>query len=241
MIQSVSLTGDFAVVTGTACGTTLAPSAACTFQVAFTPSAGGQRSGTLVVTDNAPTPSQSVALTGSGIDFTLAADGSTTATVANGKSAAYPLLLNSAAGISGSATLTCKGAPANSTCVVSPGSVALGSSTLVTVTVATGVASAALRRDTRDAALHILSPFLVAGLVPFGALFLRRKRIASLLGVLVFCVVAGGGCGAGREIPLSGEPIPVSGATTPAGTYTITVTAASSGLTRTMNLTLTVQ
>ncbi len=242
LIQSVSLTGDFVLVAGGSCGASVAPSAACTLQLTFAPSVGGQRSGALVISDSAPASPQTLSLNGTGIDFTLAADGITSATVASGKSATYPLLLNSAAGMSGNATLTCKGAPANSTCVVSPGIAALGSSTLVTVTVATGVASAALRRGTGNAALRTASPFLLAGLIPFGALFLRRKRVTSLLGTLaVLCIVAGGGCGAGREIPLSGSSTPVAGAATPAGTYLITVTATSSGLTRSMNLTLTVQ
>ncbi len=242
LIQSVSLTGDFALANGGTCGSSVAPAATCTFLVAFAPSAGGLRSGSLVVTNNAPASPQMLSLTGSGIDFSLAADGNTSATVANGKSAIYPLLLSSAAGMSGAANLTCTGAPANATCVVSPGSAALGSSTLVTVTVATGVVSAALRNRTVSATIQTVSPFLLAGLVPFGALLLRRKRVASLLGLLaVLCVAAGGGCGAGREIPLSGYGTPIPGAITPPGSYTITVAATSSGLTRTMNLSLIVQ
>jgi len=65
----------------------------------------------------------------------------------------------------------------------------------------------------------------------------RRSWVASF--VLLGCLVAATGCGAGRAIPLEGgsnpgQPIPI----TPAGTYTIAASASSGGLTRAVNLTL---
>lgn len=56
--------GDF-TQTNT-CGASLAASATCTVSVTFTPTAAGSRSASLVVTDNAPGGSQSVALSGTG-------------------------------------------------------------------------------------------------------------------------------------------------------------------------------
>ncbi len=56
--------GDFALAADN-CGTTLAPSTNCTVQVAFTPKVTGSRSGTLVITSNAPEGPLNVALTGS--------------------------------------------------------------------------------------------------------------------------------------------------------------------------------
>lgn len=243
-IQSVSVTGDFALVSGGTCGSGLAPATTCTYQVVFAPTAGGSRSGALVLVDNAANASQTLSLTGSGVDFSLAADGSTTISVANGKSAIYPLLLSSAAGMSGSATLTCTGAPVNATCVVSPTSAPLGATTLVTVTAATGVTTTTAQRESPGPGSRRMSPLVFAGLLPIGLLIRRRGRVMGRLAMLaILCVGLGAGCGSGRAIPVMGDGGGTldPGAVTPAGSYTLTVTATASGLTRTMNLSLTVQ
>lgn len=239
-VQKTSLTGDFAFAPGGTCGTTLAPSSACTFQVAFVPATGGTRTGALVITDDAPNSPHVLLLTGAGIDFALAADGTASATIASGKVASYALLLSAVGTTSGVANLTCSGAPVNSTCVVAPGSAALGPATLVTVTVATGISATAVEiSDPLRAAKRSLP--LLACVVPFGVLFLRRRRAVRWVGMLALvCVASGGGCGSGRLIPGAGGVGPVAGATTPPGSYTLTVSATVSGLTRTMNLSLTV-
>ena len=55
-IATTTITGDFAIVPGTnTCPATLAVAAACTLQLAFTPTTGGPRTGTLTLTDNSPT------------------------------------------------------------------------------------------------------------------------------------------------------------------------------------------
>ncbi len=98
LIQSITLTGDFALAaTGGTCGVALSPGTACTVAVVFTPMTSGLRSGSLSIVDNAPASQtapqagvQTVPLTGTAIDFALAADGPTTLTVANGKVAAFP-------------------------------------------------------------------------------------------------------------------------------------------------------
>ena len=122
-IAAVTLTGDFGLIAvGSTCGNTLAIASSCTMQVSFAPTAAGPRNGTLTVTDNALNSPQTITLTGTGVDFTLAPNGSTTVTVANGSSAVYPLLLSSAANVPGTATLTCAGVPANAKCTISPAS-----------------------------------------------------------------------------------------------------------------------
>ena len=61
------------------CASSLAAGASCTINVIFKPSAGGDRSASLSVTDNAPGNPQTATLTGTGDDFTLtAASGSAT-------------------------------------------------------------------------------------------------------------------------------------------------------------------
>ena len=148
LIGSVSLTGDFQLAaTGSTCSVALAPATACTVAVVFSPTASGLRDGALTIADNAPASQantqaglQTVPLTGTAIDFALAADGPTSLTVISGKPATFPLLLSTPANLSGIVTLACTGAPANSVCTISPNTLPLNNSapTLVTVTLATG-------------------------------------------------------------------------------------------------------
>ncbi|HEX9198378.1 MAG TPA: choice-of-anchor D domain-containing protein, partial [Acidobacteriaceae bacterium] len=145
LIQSMGATGDFAIVAGgNTCGTSLAPGSACTAQIVFAPTMGGARAGGFTVVDNAGSSPQSLQLTGMGVDFALNANGNTSATIAAGGQAVYPLLLTSAAGVPGTVAFTCGPIPAHSTCTVNPASPALGGTTTITVTVATSVAGAAL-------------------------------------------------------------------------------------------------
>src|SRR5262249_22315439 len=113
LVQSIVIAGDFVIVPGSnSCAGTVAVSAACTMQVAFAPTAGGPRAGTLTVTDNAPSSPQSLSLVGSGVDFTLDPDGGTSVTTTSGQNAVYPLLLSSAANVTGTVSFSCTGAPA---------------------------------------------------------------------------------------------------------------------------------
>jgi hypothetical protein len=63
-ISSISITGDFSQTNN--CPASLGPGLGCTVNVTFLPSTTGTRNGTLTVTDNAPSGSQSVALSGYG-------------------------------------------------------------------------------------------------------------------------------------------------------------------------------
>ena len=58
----------------------------------------------------------------------------------------------------------------------------------------------------------------------------------------MLCLILPMGCGAARRIPVTGTDETTSSAVlTPSGTYPITVSAASAGLVRTVQLTLVVQ
>jgi len=239
LVQSVLVAGDFVVVPGSdSCGSTVAVSTACTLQIKFAPTVGGPRSGSLTVTDNAANSPQVLSLIGTGVDFALNSNGTTSLTIANGQNAVYPLLLSSAANVPGTATFTCTGAPANSTCNVTPASVALGSATTVSVTVLTGVTSTAASARPR---MHRTNIAWFATLFPLSLLTLRRSRRSYVVVVLLGCLIAGTGCGAGRAIPLGSGSNPTPIPVTPAGTYTVVASASSGGLTRTVNLTLIVQ
>ncbi len=242
LVQNIAITGDYLILRGSnTCGSSVDVGAACTMQVAFVPTAGGPRSGSLAVADNAGNSPQTLSLTGSGVDFTLNSNGGTSLTITNGQNAVYPLLLSSAANIPGMATFTCTGAPANSTCNVTPESVALGNTTTVSVTVLTGVTTAAVRARPR---VNRADMVWLAALFPLSLLMLRRTRGSRLVSFLALCcLIVASGCGAGRAIPLESgsNPNPPPGPVTPAGTYTIVASASSGGLTRTVNLTLIVE
>ena len=68
-ITSLAITGtnasDFAEIADT-CGPSLAAGGTCTIGVTFTPSASGQRTGTLSITDNATGSPQTASFTGTG-------------------------------------------------------------------------------------------------------------------------------------------------------------------------------
>ncbi|WP_260703140.1 choice-of-anchor D domain-containing protein [Edaphobacter flagellatus] len=234
-LSTLAISGDFVVVPGSnTCGSTVAAGAACSLQIAFAPGVSGTRNGALTVASNAPNSPHTLSLAGPGVDFRLEGNGSTTATIASGQNAVFPLLFTSGAAVAGqSAALTCSGAPQNASCRITPATMAIdGNATTVAVTVLTGTTNAAVRRS-GEMGWAVL-------LLPAGVFAMRRRRIVSVLALCA--VLAANGCGAGRLIPSrTGPGSGGGGVVTPAGTYNMTVTATSAGLTRTVNLTLIVQ
>jgi hypothetical protein len=237
-IATIALDGDFAAAPGSnTCTDTLAIGSACTMQLTFKPTSGGTRRGSLTIADSAINSPQTLPLTGPGVEFALAPNGSASVTTSSGQNAVFPLLFTSGPAVAGAkVSLTCSGAPANSTCNITPSSLVLdGNATTVSVTVLTGVPNLS--------ALHQPGPFLWAALLfPAGLFAIRRRRLAAA--ALLSLLIVAAGCGAGRKIPSNGGPGSgggTSGAVTPTGTYNIVVTASSAGLTRTVNLTLVVQ
>jgi FG-GAP-like repeat/Abnormal spindle-like microcephaly-assoc'd, ASPM-SPD-2-Hydin len=257
-ISQISATGDFKETN--TCGATLGASTSCQISVTFAPTTGGSRAGTLtVVSANSP----SVALSGTGVDFSLAAGSSGSggsATVTAGATATYSMSLTGGAGFSGTVALTCSGAPTNSTCSISPSSVTVSGITPVPATVSVmttarsfvgplgkGPASEPRRIFAVRAPGISLALAATLTLLLFSLSAARRRRfawmpLATLSLLMAIATVAMSGCGGGS----SGGPVgptPTSG--TAAGTYPITVTAtAGSGanaVSHTVQLTLTVQ
>ena len=238
-ISSISMSGDYAIApSSNTCGQSLAPAGVCTLGVVFAPSTGGPRSGTLTMVDSAVSSPQTMQLTGSGSDFSLAVNGASSLTVASGQAATYALLLSSAANVTGSVTFTCTGVPAHSTCTVNPASVALGGSTPMTVTVATGLST--VRLDAPP--MPWTKPLTwFAALLPT-CFFCRRKRWPQRLVLLLvaLALASAGGCATGRLEPGTGTS-GSSTAVSPSGNYSLVVTGSSAGLTRTIPLTLVIQ
>jgi hypothetical protein len=235
-LSGVAVSGDFAIAANS-CGSSLAAGTNCTLTLTFTPTAAGGRAGALIFTDSAASSPQSVALSGVGIDFALAADGASSTTISSGQTATYLLQLTSAAGVPGNAAFTCTGVPAASVCTVTPATTALyaAGGTVVTVTIATGVTGARMEAPM----MPWSSPVVwLAVMAPLGFLGWRRRR-----GWLLLAAIGLVGCSTvGRTIPPGGgDGGTAPPVVTPSGSYTIVVAGSSAGLVRTVNLTLVVE
>ncbi|MBZ5564256.1 MAG: FG-GAP-like repeat-containing protein [Acidobacteriia bacterium] len=243
-ITSIAASGDFAQTN--TCGGSVDVGASCEISVVFKPQAGGSRTGNLSIADNAAGSPQTVALSGTGQDFAISA-GTTSATVSAGQTASYTLRLASEGGFSGAVTLTCTGAPSAATCSVTPGSVALAASgaTPVTVSVTTTARSVVPPPDRHRPPGFVSPGFLVLftllimlAMLAWTQLRLAPKKRGFLwapLGAALLFVTLWVACGGGGTIA------PPSPSGTPAGTYTLSITASGSGLTNDFSLTLMVK
>jgi hypothetical protein len=185
----------------------------------------------------------SVTVSGAKPDFAIAL-APTVGSVAAGASATVSVTLTPSGGFSGAVALACSGAPAGAACSFSPSSVSLNGAAgtaMLTISTATRVAKvmASPRRSRFD-------PFVPTGTVLAGVLVpltMRRRRPRSRtarafsgLGLLLICGVALHGCGGGGG---SSGKQPMNGGT-PAGTYTVTVTATSGSTSHAATYSLTV-
>jgi hypothetical protein len=238
--------GDFAMLN--ACGNTLAVGASCAIGVFFDPTASGTRPGTLTINDNAPGSPQTAALSGTGQDFSLAPVSSASATVSAGQTANFTVAVSPGGGFNQSVAFACTGAPSQSTCVVSPSSIALSGSAAATVAVSVTTMAASLPMTIPPPTngyrpLYLIFELLVLLLLT-GSLGLhrcRRPQLAYRFALLLLFVSAGqmmSGCGSGASGGGGNQR-------TPAGTYTVVVsgtfTSGSTRLTHNTNLTLVVQ
>ena len=242
VVSSVAVSPGFAIALNS-CTTTIAVNAGCSLTIVFAPTASGPIAGTVTFTDNAGSGVQTTSLSGTGIDFALTAAGVTSATVAgSGASVTYALQLSSLSGLTGNVALSCSGAPANSTCTVTPAIGSLGTTTPVIVTLETAVPSTVgLARPSRPSRASSVTPaILLAMLLPVA--FFQRRRYPRFARVLVMLCALGvlGSCGANRTIPTTGTT-GSGGTPTPPGTSTLTISASAAGLTRSVSLTLIVQ
>ncbi len=223
-------------VQSTTCGTSLGAGASCTAGITFAPTAAGAATGTLTVTSSALASSMQTALGGTGFDFSVGT-GSAGQSVASGQTATFSLTLTPLGGVGATFIYNCGTLPANTYCSFNPASttVAAGNSGSVTVSVVTGHAVAAVRAPE---SFGWGRPLALAGLLLMPWAWRRRQRM--LLGLALFMALTGGatGCVASGGGGSSGGG--TSGSNTPAGTYTITVTASSNGVSHTGNFALTV-
>ncbi len=240
-ISSVRVTGDYAQTNN--CAATLAASSTCAVQVTFVPTASGVRSGTVTFTDSVLGSPQSVGLSGTGSDFSVSAANKST-TIKAGATATYSLTVASVGGtFSNAVKLSCSGAPAQTTCSVSPSSVTPGSnSAIVAVTISTVATSADLAIPRSVSSQPVYAVWMQLQLFGFVGMMLalpkgRAKKVAVLavllllIGAMLFMTACAGGTGIASQTKTGTTP----------GAYTITVSGTSGALQHSVPLSLTVQ
>jgi hypothetical protein len=159
------------------------------------------------------------------------------ATVAAGQSANFTITITPQGGFSSAVSLSCSGLPAQSSCGFVPPSLTPSGAVSSALTITTTAHTLASASPAPGVLASALTGFGLLGVVIVGGAT-RRKRVrqsAAMLLVVMAIVASVAGCGGGH----TKVPNPNSG--TPAGTYTVTVTAASGGTSHTGTITLTVQ
>jgi len=239
-IANIQISGDYAQTNN--CQGTLAAASSCTVTITFTPTATGSCTGTLTITDNAAGSPQTVALSGTGSDFSLTTS-QNTATVNPGSMATYTVTVAPVGGAFTSAVkLSCGNAPALTNCSISPSSATPGSNpTTVTVTITTTGSSAEasplipLAQRPVYAVLVQFQGLGIFGMLAIGSRGRKKKWIlAILLALLVTSVLLMPACAGGTGIGQQKQE-------TAPGTYAVTVTGTSGSLQHALPLTLVVQ
>lgn len=242
---TVSVSSPFSLTVNT-CPTSLGAGASCTVNVMFQPASYGSYGGQMSVSSSAVDNPASIPVSGMSSDFALAGVGSTSQTVASGQTASFTLSVTptwiSSTDFSPGGTFSfgCGSLPKNALCLSNPTSilVAAGASGTVTMQISTGSSgsSARVANPMRGAGLPLTCGLFALPL----ALMWRRRRVMTWLALLVFAVAGVTSCTSSGGVLTGGSGGTSSSGATPAGTYTIPVTATANGVTHTMTVTLTV-
>jgi hypothetical protein len=242
-IGSIVASAEFAQTN--TCSAPLSPGSSCTVTVSFTPLAFGPRNGSLAVTSNGQGSPQQIPLIGTGADYSLAMSigSSPTAQVAPGGTAIYQISA-SALNYQGLVTLSCAGAPAGSTCAVTPLSVNMTGTNLTPVTVTVTTTAAAIQTTGLPTpnGLHMPLWLWLVGAAGIFVMPWRRDtwqrygaRVMVLLMALAL-VLPVIGCGTSSS---SSNSTNSGGSVTPAGTYQLMlVGTGSDGVQHNLQLTM---
>ncbi|MBS1815404.1 MAG: choice-of-anchor D domain-containing protein [Acidobacteria bacterium] len=238
VISNIGLTGDFGLTSSANACSTVTPlpvGASCKLVVALIPQAAGARSGSLLLASNASNSPQTAALSGTGVDFTFSASGTTTRSIASGGTATFAAVLTPILTMPQSVSLACTSSPANAKCTISPASTDLNGQQTITITLRTGLSANAVR---------VPATIAVGFLLSFALAWNRKRRIVALL-TLFILIGEITGCGAGRQIPDNYSDGGTNGGgttlVTPPGNYPVVVTATAAGLSRGVTFNVVVQ
>jgi hypothetical protein len=239
-IGSVSLAANAPFsITQNACTGSLAAGANCTASVIFEPSAGGTSSGSLTVSSAAVATPATVALSGTGFDFTVGITGPASRTVASGQQASYTVVI-SPTGAGGTFIFACGTLPANALCQFNPPTETVSSGTQgnVEVQISTGSGSTVRLERLNPGSKGLWHGLpLACGLLLLPLAVSKRRKlwlVAVVLAVFAAgmssCTSSGGGGTTGQG----------GGSSTPVGTYTIPVNVVSMGISHQVVVTLTI-
>ncbi|MGB6687889.1 MAG: choice-of-anchor D domain-containing protein [Terracidiphilus sp.] len=219
------------------CKSVLGAKSSCTTGIEFVPSKAGTQQSALAVSSTS-VKGGSVTLMGTGFDFTIALKGTQSQSVASGQTASYTLSIATLGGSEGVFTFQCGSLPQNALCIFNPTTetVTADATGFVTAEIATGHVSTTGYLQTPDG-WRIVSVAL--GLVLLPLAWRKRRRslllvalLALTIGGVTSCLGAGGG---GPTNPQNNNP-----GATPAGTYSVPITAISNGVQHSVKVSLTV-
>jgi hypothetical protein len=234
-ISTVTAAGDFSQTN--TCGTNLGSGSSCSITISFRPAAGGTRTGTITISDNSSTSSQIVSLSGAGMDFSLSTSVGSPS-VSAGQTATDSLAVSPDGGFNQPVILSCGGAPADSVCSVSPGSITPSGTSVSSASVSITTTARSWYPPAPRSVPPRSAPLRFVVLLFMILLFLKaRERVVRRV-IFAFCTVlfvAGLGVGCAGVVGSKGN-IPGSG--TPAGSYTLILTGTSGSLTHSTSVVL---
>jgi hypothetical protein len=233
-VASGTNAADYTVTTA-GCSPNIVVGTPCVVSVKFTPTVVAPPSevATLTITDGDSTSPQVFNLTGKGAnappDFTLSA-APTTLTVAQGAvGTPVTITVNPTNGFSAAVALTCTGAPANSSCALSPTSITPPTTSALTFTAHAMFMPLPISRPAPPLNLLRIIPLFVAMMLLFLLRSTQRLRIRVAMVATILCCVTLAACNG-----------PSGPKRTAKGNYPLTVTGTSGALSHNTTVTVTV-
>ena len=237
-LTGLALSGDY--VDTTTCTGTLPGLSSCTISIIFSPTAVGPRPGTLTVTTNdTKYPVLRVALTGSGVDFSIGVLPTNGSMIAGNGTVSAAVTTTALGGFNAPITITCTFLAVASTCTLpNPRFTLSGTTTQDMAMTTTGqytLVGYGLYGNPHGVALLLLACSFAAAFLLF-----RNRRSLQLpatlfLAALILLLASSGLTGCSSKYPDLNSPY------TSPGTYTYTVTATDGSINHTAIYTLTVR